>query len=171
MQQPLRSISAAASVAALAFTAGHAMCGGDSVYRDARDGFSIEPPDFADDGEAAAVTIVQFLAPPADGFSGNLSLQRQALDGGLDKYVELSKSQFKALKFEVESSKETQVGKHEAHDFLYSGELGGRALKFHALAIADDEHVMLLTCTASAKDFDDYSKAFEDALASFEFDE
>jgi hypothetical protein len=159
-----------AAVTALGFT-GVRSAQDPVSYRDARYGFSFAPPAFEDDADAPAVTLAYFHAPQVDGFSANVNIQRQAFARGMKAYVEMSQAQFKAAGIEVQSSRPRQVGKRDAHEFVYSGDVGGTALKFHGLAVDDGEHVVLVTCTAPAKTFDKYAAQFDASLASFKFDE
>lgn len=171
MNQLAIGLSAAAGIATIAFGAGYRAGEADSLFLDARYGFSIEPPAFEDDGEVPVVTIATFQAPPAGGFAASMNIQRQVFEGGLEKFVAISIAQFESAKLEVTESKAAQVGKHAAHEFVYSGAIGGSDLTFHGLAVEDGDHVLLLTCTAKSKDFEDVDKAFDDSLASLKLDE
>jgi hypothetical protein len=168
------SLSMAAFVLALAPRHGSATdrsAGDKSTYRSELYGVSMTPPDFTDDGKEAAFTFASFKAPAVGDFTANITLQRQKFKAGIKAYVELSETQFKAGKFDVSYSKPKQIGKHDGHEFKYSATIEGVAMKFHALAVEDGDDVLLISCTALAKNFDDYASKFTAALASVKLDD
>ena len=59
-----------------------------AAYKDARFGFSIEPPAFAA-AEAASVTPVMFFAAPENGFAANLNVSVQTTPMTAKEYAEL----------------------------------------------------------------------------------
>jgi len=142
----------------------------ESSYHDHDYGFTLTPPAFESDDDAKVVTIAQFLAPAADGFAANLGLQRQKFAGGFEAFVKTSDAQFEQMDFKVLSKHGAKIGSHASNEWVYTGTLGGNAMKFHALAVEQGEYVFLLTGTALEQNFDDYEPQFKAALASFRFD-
>src|SRR5687768_10562715 len=87
----------------------------------------------------------------------------------LDQFKHLSEGQFKALGFIVLSTEDMKVGNHRAVQYVYTGTLLNRAMKFRAVAVERQSGILLVTCTALEKNFDEYDKAFRESLATLSF--
>lgn len=137
-----------------------------AAYKDARFGFSIEPPAFAA-AEAVSVTPVMFFAAPENGFAANLNVSVQTTPMTAKEYAELSRGQFQQMKLEVVSEKEMKVSGRDAILWDYQGKAQGRELHWLALAVVDKGRVYLVTATSTADAFAKHEKAFHAALKSF----
>ena len=137
-----------------------------TVYKDARFGFTIEPPAFAA-AETVSVTPVMFFAAPEEGFAANLNVSVQTTLMTAKEYAELSRGQFQQMKLEVVSEKAMKVSGRDALLWDYQGKAQGRDLRWLALAVVDKGRVYLVTATSTADAFPKHEKAFHAALRSF----
>jgi hypothetical protein len=140
-----------------------------SEYIDAAYGYRLTPPSYGVSREPMVMTAV-FFAPPKNGFAANINVQVQRPGVSWEEFQTLSARQLEASGFEVSSREPRKVGENRAVEWLYSGELQGRRMRFIGLAIEKGEQVFLLTATALESSFAEHEKAFREALSSFRFD-
>ncbi|MBW2117694.1 MAG: hypothetical protein JRH09_07210 [Deltaproteobacteria bacterium] len=106
-------------------------------------GFSIAPLEGTTD--AASYQAVMMFLPASKAFAPNVGVMIQPYNGTINEYADLSKQQFKGLKFTVLSEKITQA----SVVWEYSGMLKGRNLHWYAKAELGEGKVYLVTATAT----------------------
>lgn len=141
------------------------------TYSDPVYGFSLEVPELGDESAGAPVVQpVTFSAPARGGFAANCNVQVQSVDMTLEAYKKLSFAQLEAGGLELMETKERTVSGMPGFVMESAGPLGGRDLRFLALAVGGEGRFWLVTCTASAERFEGYRPAFTRVLESFEVD-
>ena len=138
------------------------------AYKDAARGFSMNPPAFKPGPDLGVGVIAIFMAPPEDGFAANVNLLIQK--AGFDDFIKSSDAGFQAAGFDVQTKKLGKTGTHRSCEFVYKGAIQGKAMKFMALAVENDDRVFLLTATSLEAHYDKYEPVFKDSLASFSLD-
>jgi len=142
-----------------------------STYRDGLYGFTIQAPVFPAVAEGTGVMPVMFMGPGSDGFASNINVGVQKTTTTLDAYVALSKTQFEAAGFKVNSEARSKVSGREAVVFDYQGKAQGLELRWLALAVVDKDRVFLVTATATPDGFGKIEKEFRACLESFRIGE
>lgn len=154
--------------AALAFLLGADQpAQGPSVYTDTLYGFTVEAPRFPKAAANTSVVPIAMHAPIDQAFVANVRATVQRIATSRQDFRQLSLAQFKVAGWRVNLDTDVTVSGREAVVFDYEGTVGGRALRWLALAVIDKEQVYLLTCTATKDTFSKYEKAFRDCVDSF----
>jgi len=141
------------------------------TYSDPVYGFSLEVPELGDESAGAPVVQpVTFSAPARGGFAANCNVQVQSVEMTLEAYKKLSLAQLEAGGLELIKTKERAVSGLPGFIMESSGQLGGRDLRFLALAVGGEGRFWLVTCTAQAERFQELRPVFTRVLESFEVD-
>jgi len=127
-------------------------------------GFSIAPLEGTAD--TASYQAVMMFLPVSDQFAPNVNVQIQPYNGTAQEYANLSKQQFKAGSFTVESEKVTQT----AVLWEYSGLLQGRKLHWYARAELGKGKVYLVTATATEAQWQTVAAKLKACVDSFKLE-
>ncbi|MBI3724052.1 hypothetical protein HY251_08895 [bacterium] len=141
-----------------------------STYHDTLYKFALDSPRFEKCKKADTTHVLSFLGSRKKGFQNNVNLMLQP-PMKRKEYATLTTGQLGAAGLTVSSSVDKTVSGRDASLWDYEGTVSGHELRFLALAVFDDEHVFLLTCTCEKDDFEDCEKGFRACLDSFKFDD
>ena len=142
-----------------------------STYKDGLYGFTIQAPGFPDAPAGSGAVPVMFLGPGEDGFSSNVNVGVQKTATTADAYAALSRKQFEAAGFKVNSETKARVSGKDAVLWDYEGKAQGRELRWLAMAVVDRDRVFLITGTATRDGFGKIEKEFRACLESFRLGE
>ncbi len=131
-------------------------------------GFRITGPEFSAIGTQDNGPVVLMYGPTAGGFAPNLNILVQPPQSAAE-FRKTTLEQFKQAKLELRNDDHVKVGGRDAWIFEYAGPLQGRELAFMALAVFDQEHTYLATCTATPDQFTKLKSALRESLDSFTF--
>jgi len=137
------------------------------TYTDTRYGFSIQAPAFPEAPSGGGVVPVQMFSPAELGFASNVNVMVQRAASSRPLYRQASRNQFQQMGLTINSDTDLTVSGKDAVLFNYEGAMGGRELRWLALAVIDAEQVFLVTCTAPKDTFGRYEKQFHACLDSF----
>ncbi len=164
MFNPKTTILSAATLLFIISTSAHAKNGPGRYHNEAY-GLSMEIPKFKA-SKSPSVTIVHFFAPAADNFAPNINVQIQHIKMTLDGYIKLSKEQFKKMGLKVSRIKKVKMSGLPAVELEYAGPMHNRKLSFVAVAVARNDHFVLLTGTALQSQIGKYRKVMWNAIRS-----
>ncbi len=136
-------------------------------YSNARHGFSIETPLFADVPKGKSLTLAAFKAPVSKASSSNVNILIQKRSTSIDAYDKLTLKELNAMGVTINSKKRSKVGGLDALHLDCEGKMVGRELRFLSLAVFKKDEVVLVTCTALKSEFKGVEKEFRACLASF----
>lgn len=112
----------------------------------------------------AASTPLLMSLPPVNGFAPNVNVMIQIFDGGIDKYAELTRSQFEAMKFKVLKDSKTEAGDWIAE---YHGSIQQRHLYWYSRAVFRDGKVYFVTATAPKNEWQALGEKMRKVVESF----
>lgn len=102
--------------------------------------------------------------PALGGFAPNVNVTIQVLEEGIDKYAELTRTQFQAMKLTVIREVKTEKGEWFAE---YFGPFQSMILHWYSRAVFDGTKVYLITATAPEKEWDTLSAKMRGVVNSF----
>jgi hypothetical protein len=123
-------------------------------------GFTIEP---LEELSAKTYTLMFMYLPVEDGFSTNVNVRIEHYPDGLEKYIELSRTQSKLHKFEI-------VSETVEKDFYLvesKGTVLGNELHFYSKAIPKKDKIYLVTGTAKDSQWKKKEPKLKKAVDSF----
>lgn len=138
-----------------------------STYTDALYGFTIQAPQFPKAAAGTGVVPVMMYAPAESGFAANVNVMVQRVATTRKEYRETSRAQFEGMGLRQNPDSDVTVSGRKAIIFDYEGNMGGQELRWLALAVVDNEQVLLVTCTARKDSFAKYEKEFRACIDSF----
>lgn len=135
-----------------------------ATYTDNACGFRIQAPSLS---EGAHGTVAAFMCEPSEQFAPNINVVSQPAVGAAE-YREQSLRGFEQLGLEKLREETGKLGAHEMITWEYKGRQQGHDLRFLSRAIFLPERVLLVTCTATERQYESRRTAFEAAINSIE---
>ncbi len=130
-------------------------------------GYQISAPLFGVPSAPGNSSRFMVFGPPSDGFAPNVNLTLQP-GQDLESYRKVSADGFKAAGVKLLAEDMVTVGKTQAVRWEYQGQVAGRELRFLALAVPTPARTLLVTCTATPKQYEGLKKQFRECLDSLE---
>lgn len=123
-------------------------------------GFTIEP---LEELSEATSQVLSMTLPVEEGFSANINVRVESYPQGIQKYIELSREQFKQHNFEVLN----EVAAKESVVFEYKGTLLGREMHWYAKAVQKKDKIYLTTGTAKESQWQKLGPKLKKVVDSF----
>ncbi len=133
-------------------------------YTNSAFNFELTPPSLSG---TAPVMPVQFYLPAENGFAGNMNIQVQPWDKGLNEYKMLSLSQMKQYGLEVIFAEIKKSNGLEFFEIEYKGAMNTVPLYFFARGYKSSKGVILITASMHQSSKDRQYPIFKKSVESF----
>jgi hypothetical protein len=135
-------------------------------------GFAIESPDFDALPDGHAQTTALFYGPPDDGFSPNVNIRVVQANAGatLEDYAQASIAGLEKTGLKIVTQKASKVDDHDALLLEAAGNTSGRPTHLLSYSVFGSDRFIVITCTATQKQFDSLRDRFTACLDSFRWE-
>jgi hypothetical protein len=130
-------------------------------------GYALDTPRFPGADPKSAGTNAIFLGPPEEGFANNVLVMVLKQSSTVDAFHKQTLAEIERLKLKLIAKRELKVSDRQAVEYEYEGMMNGREMHFLSLSVIEDDRVVQVSCTASAKTFAAVETEFRACLASF----